>query len=92
MINVLLRIKRYTGNYPLLNEMIKLDPRRFRVVVCCMDGRNDGKNSLDQLVSHSYYLETPNVRIRPSGLALLRCLRDIIDRKKSIWPTVICFA
>ncbi|MBE0575113.1 MAG: glycosyltransferase family 4 protein [Desulfuromonadales bacterium] len=82
MINVLLLIKRYSGNYPLLNEMVKLDTQRFRVVVCYLNGRNDGENELERLVSRCDYLETPSRRIRPANLILLKQLRAIIDQEK----------
>jgi len=55
MINVLLLVKRYSGNYPLLNEMAKLDSSRFRCVVCYLGGENDGQNHLDGAVK-TYYL------------------------------------
>ncbi len=82
MINVLLLIKRYSGNYPLLNEMVKLDTQRFRVVVCYLDGHNDGGNALDKLVYRVYYLETPSIQIRPTNLTLLKRLRKIVDLEK----------
>jgi glycosyltransferase involved in cell wall biosynthesis/2-polyprenyl-3-methyl-5-hydroxy-6-metoxy-1,4-benzoquinol methylase len=82
MINVLLLIKRYSGNYPLLNEMVKLDTQRFRVVVCYLNGRNDGENELERLVSRCDYLETPSRRIKPANFTLLKKLRTIIDQEK----------
>ncbi|MGK2943905.1 MAG: glycosyltransferase family 4 protein, partial [Desulfuromonadales bacterium] len=82
MINVLLLIKRYSGNYPLLNEMVKLDTQRFRVVVCYLDGRNDGGNTLEKLVYRVYYLETPSIQIRPTNITLLKRLREIVDLEK----------
>lgn len=82
MINVLLLIKRYSGNYPLLNEMVKLDTERFRVVVCYLDGRNDGGNALEKLVYRVYYLETPSLQIRPTNIKLLKRLREIVDLEK----------
>ena len=80
MINVLLLIKRYSGNYPLLNEMVKLDKQRFRVVVCYLNGRNDGENELERLVARCDYLETPSRLIRPTNVSLLKRLRAIIDQ------------
>ena len=82
MITVLLLVKRYAGNYQLLNEMVKLDPQRFRVVVCYLDGRSDGANDIDQLVSRIYYLERSSAQIKPTNLFLLRRLQRIIKEEK----------
>jgi len=81
MINVLLLIKRYTGNYPLLNEMAKLDENRFRRVVCYLGGEKDGQNPLDSLAK-TYYLGLKNHEIRLWNGKLRRRLAEIIDAEQ----------
>jgi glycosyltransferase involved in cell wall biosynthesis len=78
MINVLLLVKRYTGNYPLLNEMARLDGSRFRCVVCYLDGDQDGQNPLDSLAK-TYYFGLKNHEIKPWNARLRRRLADILD-------------
>lgn len=78
MINVLLLVKRYTGNYPLLNEMAKLDSRRFRCVVCYLGGANDGQNPLDG-IARTYYLGLKNSEIKPWNGKVRRLLTQILD-------------
>lgn len=36
MINILLVLARHAADHPLLNEQVKLDPSRFRIVTCCL--------------------------------------------------------
>jgi len=81
MINVLLLVKRYTGNYALLNEMAKLDSSQFRCVVCYLGGENDGQNPLDRLAK-TYYLglHKSELSIRKSKAA--RRLAEILDREQ----------
>lgn len=78
MINVLLLVKRYTGNYPLVNEMAKLDSRRFRCVVCYLGGTNDGQNLLDG-IARTYYLDLKNSEIKPWNGKARRLLKQILD-------------
>lgn len=82
MINVLLVVKRYTGHYPLFNEMARLDPERFRVVVCYVGGEDDGKNSMKELAAKIYYLGFSNRQTRMSNVALLRQLGKIMENEK----------
>lgn len=81
MINVLLLVKRYTGNYPLLNEMAKLDARRFRCVVCYLGGARDSLNPLDN-IARTYYLELKNGDIKPWGGKVRRLLKNILDEEQ----------
>jgi glycosyltransferase involved in cell wall biosynthesis len=81
MINVLLLVKRYTGNFPLLNEMARLDESRFRCVVCYLGGKNDGQNPLDALVK-TYYLDLKNTEIKPWNAKVRRLLKGILDDEK----------
>ncbi len=78
MINVLLLVKRYTGNYPLLNEMARLDSNRFRCIVCYLGGEPDGHNSLDGLAK-TYYLGLKNPEIKPWNAKTRRLLVEILD-------------
>ncbi len=56
-IKILHLVKKYKGNYPLLNSMILgLDPDRFEAKVCYLSGRHDGKNTLDSY-GKAIYLE-----------------------------------
>jgi glycosyltransferase involved in cell wall biosynthesis len=77
-INILLLVKRYSGNYPLLNEMVKLDAGRFRCVVCYLCGEDDGQNPLDRLAK-TYYLTLKNHEIKPWNAKLKRRLAGILD-------------
>lgn len=81
MINVLLLAKRYTGNYPLLNEMARLDGSRFRCVVCYLGGENDGRNPLDG-IARTYYLGLKNHEIRPWNTRVHRRIAEIIDNEQ----------
>lgn len=81
MINVLLLVKRYTGNFPLLNEMARLDGSRFRCVVCYLGGENDGRNPLDALAK-TYYLELKNNEIKPWNAKVRRLLKEILDNEQ----------
>jgi len=78
MINVLLLVKRYNGNYPLLNEMAKLDSHRYRCVVCYLGGANDGRNLLDG-IARTYYLDLRNSEIKPWNGKTRRLLKKILD-------------
>lgn len=78
IINVLLLVKRYSGNYPLLNEMAKLDSRRFRCVVCYLGGASDGQNLLDG-IARTYYLDLKNSEIKPWNGKTRRLLKQILD-------------
>lgn len=78
MINVLLLVKRYTGNYPLLNEMAKLDSARFRCVVCYLGGAKDGENPLDG-IARTYYLDLNNNEIRHWNSHARRSLQRVLD-------------
>ncbi len=81
MIRVLQLVKRYTGDYPLLNEMARLDPSRFQTVVCYLSGRRDGRNGLEQ-TARSCYLEREIAHLRWYNLPLLRQVAEIIDREQ----------
>ena len=83
MINVLLVVKRYSGNYPLLNEMARLDPERFRVVVCYLGGQDDGQNSMEGLAAKTYYLGFSNRQTRMSNVALLKRLSQIMEAEET---------
>jgi glycosyltransferase involved in cell wall biosynthesis len=78
MINVLLLFKRYTGNYPLLNEMARLDGSRFRCVVCYLGGEDDGRNPLDE-IAKTFYLGLKNSEVSPWNATVRRRLAGIID-------------
>lgn len=57
MKRVLHLIKEYTGNYPLLNELVKGLPRdRYESIVCYLSGRSDGKNELESIALEVSYL------------------------------------
>lgn len=81
MIRVLQLIKRYTGNYPLFNEMARLDPARFETVACYLGGRRDACNGLEQW-ARAHYLERPSAHLRWYNLSLLKELAAIIDRER----------
>jgi len=81
VINVLFLVKRYVGNYPLINEMAKLDSSRFRCVVCYLGGEKDGRNLLDGMAK-TYYLGLKNKEIRPWNAKTVRLIADILDREQ----------
>lgn len=78
MINVLLLFKRYTGNYPLLNEMARLDGSQFRCVVCYLGGEDDGRNPLDG-IAKTFYLGLKNSEVSLWNATVRRRLAGIID-------------
>jgi glycosyltransferase involved in cell wall biosynthesis len=82
MISVLHLVKQYRGNYPLLNEMARLDGRRFRTVVCYLGGRPDGRNEMDRLAARTAYLEYPSSRMRWYNLSLLLRLRRLLEEER----------
>lgn len=56
-IKILHLVKKYKGNYPLLNSMISgLNPDKFEAKVGYFSGRPDGKNALDSY-KKAVYLE-----------------------------------
>jgi len=81
MINVLLIVKRYSGDYALVNEMARLDEQRFRCVVCYLSGERDGKNSLDDRIT-TYYLGLKNNEISPWNSRARKLLVDIFDKEQ----------
>lgn len=81
MINVLLIVKRYRGDYALVNEMARLDERRFRCVVCYLSGERDGKNSLDDRIK-TYYLGLKNNEISPWNSRSRKLLADIFNNER----------
>lgn len=81
MINVLLIVKRYSGDYALVNEMARLDERRFRCVVCYLSGERDGKNSLDDRIK-TYYLGLKNNEISPWNSRARKLLADIFNNER----------
>jgi len=81
MINVLLIVKRYGGDYALVNEMARLDERRFRCVVCYLSGERDGKNSLDDRIT-TYYLGLRNNEISPWNSRARKLIVDIFDKEQ----------
>jgi len=81
MFNVLLIVKRYSGDYALVNEMARLDERRFRCVVCYLSGERDGKNSLDDRIT-TYYLGLNNSEISPWNNRARKLLVDIFDKEQ----------
>mgnify|MGYP001016947739 FL=1 len=81
MINVLLIVKRYRGDYALVNEMARLDERRFRCVVCYLSGERDGQNSLDDRIT-TYYLGLKNNEISPWNSRARKLLADVFNNER----------
>jgi len=79
MIRILQLSKRYSGDYPLFNEMSRLDDTRFENVVCYLSGHNDGSNALEK-TSKTYYLERNSSHLRWYNFPLIRKIAEIIDR------------
>ncbi len=82
MIHVLQLVKRYSGNYPLLNEMVRLDPTRFRTVVCYLDGEPDGRNEIEHLAARTIYLGLRSGKLRWYNVTLLKRLRRILEDER----------
>ncbi|MHB8708499.1 MAG: glycosyltransferase [Desulfuromonadales bacterium] len=80
-ITILQLFKTYKGNFPLHNEMVRLDRDRFRLIVCYLGGTSDGKNELESLVSRTEYLGYDSDRLRWYNTALLRRLKALIDEE-----------
>jgi len=58
MTRVLHILKKYVGNYPLVNDYIKaLPPDRYRSIVCYLSGKPDGRNELDNIAADVKYLQ-----------------------------------
>lgn len=82
MITVLQIVKRYTGAYPLFDEMFRLDPQHFRVIVCYLGGEQSGKHVLDGQVARIVYLGRRSGQMRWYNLALLKSIGEIIDQEQ----------
>jgi len=80
MIRILQIVKRYSGNYPLLNEMVKLDPTKFQTVVCYLEGNGDGRNDIENIVEKVYYLNAGKTSSLAGIFANAKALKSIIDR------------
>lgn len=76
---VLHLMKRYQGNYPLLNAMVATDPSRFRTLVCYLSGAPDGNNQLEQLVARTLYLQLDEKSVRWTRWRTLRAVARVID-------------
>ena len=80
MVNVLQIVKKYSGNYPLLNEMVKTDTSKFRTVVCYLSKKNDGKNEIEKLVSRTIYIGYDK-KLKLYRFSLVSELKRIIDEE-----------
>ncbi len=76
---VLHLMKRYQGNYPLLNAMVATDPNRFRTLVCYLSGAPDGNNHLEQLVDRTLYLQLDKKAVSWTRWRTLRAVAKVID-------------
>lgn len=80
MIPTVLHImKRYQGNYPLLNAMVSTDRQKFRTVVCYLSGAPDGNNQIDTLVARTLYLQLDQKAVSWTRPTTLRAVARIID-------------
>ncbi|MGK2915528.1 MAG: glycosyltransferase [Porticoccaceae bacterium] len=80
MITTVLHImKRYQGNYPLLNAMVSTDRQRFRTIVCYLGGAADGNNQIEGLVERTLYLQLDKKAVSWTRLATLRAVTRLID-------------
>lgn len=80
-IKILHLVKKYKGNYPLLNSMILgLDSDRFEAKVCYLSGRHDGKNALDSY-GKAIYLEK-NTGTRTLSFRVITSIAEVIKKEK----------
>ncbi len=80
-IKILHLVKKYKGNYPLLNSMILgLDPDRFEAKVCYFSGRPDGKNALDSY-KKAIYLEK-DTGTRTLSFRVITSISEVIKKEK----------
>ena len=82
MINILQIVKRYTGAYPLFDEMFRLDASRFRVTICYLGGEKSGAHVLEDCAHRIVYLGQNSAQMRWHNLSLLKTVSDIIDQEK----------
>ena len=80
MNNVLQIVKKYSGNYYLLNDMVKTDTDQFRTVVCYLSKKNDRKNEIEKLVSRTIYLGYDK-KLKWYRFSLVCELKRIIDEE-----------
>ena len=74
-------VKRYKGSYPLFDAMVPRDCEKVRTIVCYLSGKPDGKNSVDNLVDRTIYLELDKKAINWTQFGTLRALAKLIDEE-----------
>lgn len=74
-------VKSYKGSYPLLDAMVPRDRENTRTIVCYLSGEPDGKNTVDELVDRTVYLELDKKAINWTRLSTLRVLAKLIDKE-----------
>lgn len=82
MITILQVLKSYEGNAPLFNDMFHMDPDTYRLHVCYLKGRPDGKNYLDNRVYKTHYFQSQASRLSILDFTLLRRLKELIENEK----------
>lgn len=74
-------VKRYKGSYPLFDAMLPRDRKKVRTIVCYLSGKPDGKNSADNFVDRTIYLELDKKAVNWTQLSTVRALAKLIDEE-----------
>jgi len=88
MPTVLQLIKRYSGNAPLLNNMISRPESGIRTVVCYLSGEPDGNNAMDDIAAHTEYCQLAPKSINWTRPSTLRAVAALIDQHNA--DLVVC--
>lgn len=81
-------MKRYQGNYPLLNAMASTDRQRFRTLVCYLSGTPDGNNQIETLIDRAIYLQLDKKAVSWTRPGTLRAVANLIDTEAA--DLVVC--
>jgi len=87
MIKVLHIVKRYRGNYPLLNHISSLDDQRFETQICYLQGEEDAQNKIGENGVGVYYFDFDG-KLTAHRLGIAKQLAAYIDKVKP--DCVVC--
>lgn len=80
MIRILHIAQKYGGNYPLFNDMVRLDRRKFESYFCYLRGVADGLNEMDRLAQAVFYDFGKQQRFFFKKLKSAHVMANIIDK------------
>jgi len=82
MINVLQIVKEYEGNHHLFNEQFIFNTDRFRVTVCYLTGKNDGRNQLENKIHKVIHLNCNDKEVKWFRPSVVKKVQNIIDQEE----------